>query len=171
MDIDSFWQIIDAANREVEGDPDRIVGEVERQLRALSSDEIKSFQEIFLDKLNEAYDLRLWGAAYLINGGCSDDGFEYFRCWLISRGRKVFETALVDADALIDVVKTNSRDEIYELEFLLYAARKAHRQSVGKEMDGPRRKRAELKGDGWDFDDRDEMAENLPRLTAIYQAG
>ena len=23
--------------------------------------------------------LELWGAAYLINGGCSDDGFEYFR--------------------------------------------------------------------------------------------
>jgi len=36
--------------------------------------------------LNKAYTWDLWGAAYLINGGCSDDGFEYFRRWLVSRG-------------------------------------------------------------------------------------
>jgi hypothetical protein len=29
-----------------------------------------------------------WGAAYLANGGCSDDGFDYFRGWLIGQGRK-----------------------------------------------------------------------------------
>jgi len=26
------------------------------------------------------------GAAYIINGGCSDDGFEYFRRWLVLQG-------------------------------------------------------------------------------------
>jgi hypothetical protein len=41
-----------------------------------------------------------WGAAYLANGGCSDDGFDYFRGWLIGQGRKVYETVLADPDSL-----------------------------------------------------------------------
>src|SRR5262245_53974222 len=40
----------------------------------------------------------LWGAAYLMNGGCSDDGFEYFRAWLMAQGRRTFEKAVEDAD-------------------------------------------------------------------------
>ncbi|MFL6076856.1 MAG: DUF4240 domain-containing protein [Mycobacteriales bacterium] len=37
----------------------------------------------------ESYQGDLWGAAYLINGGASDDGFDYFRGWLIARTRGV----------------------------------------------------------------------------------
>ena len=34
---------------------------------------------------------------------CSDDSFDYFRFWLIARGREVFYKALEDADSLCDV--------------------------------------------------------------------
>lgn len=43
---------------------------------------------------------QLWAAGYLINDGCSDDGFEYFRAWLIAQGREVFERVVADPDAL-----------------------------------------------------------------------
>ncbi|MFE5591185.1 DUF4240 domain-containing protein [Streptomyces sp. NPDC056549] len=33
-------------------------------------------------------------AAYMVNGGCCDDGFDYFRGWLIAQGRNVFERAV-----------------------------------------------------------------------------
>ncbi len=36
--------------------------------------------------------------AYIINGGCSDDGFDYFLGWLIAKGRKYFEAALVNPE-------------------------------------------------------------------------
>jgi hypothetical protein len=49
------------------------------ELRALSLDEIIAFEVAFRRYLNEAYTWDLWGAAYVIHGGCSDDGFEYFR--------------------------------------------------------------------------------------------
>ena len=38
----------------------------------------------------------LWDAAYLINGGCSDDGFDYFRGWLVDQGRETFERCLAE---------------------------------------------------------------------------
>src|SRR5207249_5020548 len=41
---------------------------------------------------------------YLINGGCSDDGFEYFRGWVILRGRKAYEAAMKNPDSLAGVV-------------------------------------------------------------------
>jgi Protein of unknown function (DUF4240) len=50
----------------------------------------------------DSYDWGLWGAAYVIDGGCSDDGFDYFRAYLISRGRAVFEAAMADPDSLAD---------------------------------------------------------------------
>jgi hypothetical protein len=45
----------------------------------------------------------MYGAALLLGGGyCSDDGFEYFRSWLISRGSATFQQALDDPDSLAD---------------------------------------------------------------------
>jgi hypothetical protein len=37
----------------------------------------------------------MWVAAYLMNGGCSDDGFDYFRGWLIAQGRTTLEQVVV----------------------------------------------------------------------------
>ena len=37
-----------------------------------------------------SYDWNLWGAAYLMKGGCSDDAFDYFRGWLVAQGRRVW---------------------------------------------------------------------------------
>ena len=42
----------------------------------------------------------LWAAAYVINGGCSDDGFDYCRGWLILQGREVFEHVVADPRTL-----------------------------------------------------------------------
>lgn len=50
-----------------------------------------------------SYRWDLWGAAYVAKGGASDDGFEYFQRWLISRGRTDFERVLADPDALADL--------------------------------------------------------------------
>ena len=55
--------------------------------------------------LAEAYHWDLWGAAYLINGGCSDDGFEYFRRWLVLQGRDVFQAAVSNPDTLAEVAE------------------------------------------------------------------
>jgi hypothetical protein len=50
--------------------------------------------------MDRAYSWPLWGAAYVINGGCGDDSFSDFRASLISRGRTAFDRALNDPDSL-----------------------------------------------------------------------
>jgi len=56
----------------------------------------------------DAYTWDLWVVAWLCAGGlCSDDGFEYFRWWLISRGRQLYERAVSDPDSLVDTLATN----------------------------------------------------------------
>jgi len=59
--------------------------------------------------------------------GCSDDGFEYFRCWLISQGKDVFENALRNPDSLVKAfAKLKQTDNIPELEEMLYVCTQAY---------------------------------------------
>ena len=77
----------------------------------------------------DSYRTPLWAAAYVINGGCSDDGFDYFRGWLIVQGRQVFERAVADPDALADlaVIPPAPGRASLECESVLYIPAKAHR--------------------------------------------
>jgi hypothetical protein len=94
MDETRFWVIIEAGGRKALTDPERQLAAVHKQLLKLSPEEIRAFHRLFDQKLAEAYTWDLWGAAYLINGGCSDDGFYYFRAWLISRGERCMRPPL-----------------------------------------------------------------------------
>ena len=55
-------------------------------------------------QMDRAYHRDLWQAAVLINGGASDDGFYYFRLWLVGMGKAVFAAALENPDSLANVV-------------------------------------------------------------------
>lgn len=136
----------------------------------LQPSDIESFQVILNSKLNTAYSHRLWGAAYLINGGCSDDGFEYFRCWLVSRGQEVFEAALAEPDSLAEIVNPEDDDSEHECESLLYAAREAYEKVANAKMPLGGRGQSRLpSGEAWDFDDQEESAKRLPRLSSLYR--
>lgn len=50
-----------------------------------------------------------------MNGGCADDGFEYFRNWIISRGKDVYDQAKANPDTLISQ-KNNGEDDMFEFE-------------------------------------------------------
>ena len=66
------------------------------------------------------------------NGGCSDDGFEYFRCWLIGLGKDKFEQALQNPESITEF--TDPDCDFYENEQLLYAGMAAYEQVAGEEM-------------------------------------
>ena len=116
-----FWKIISRARSEADDDPQAFAEGVSAQLIELPPAEIVSFDAVLWAKLWAAYDWRLWGAAYLINGGCSDDGFLYFRCWLISQGRKAYEAAVADPDALAKIA--DPEREEHEFDDLLGCSR------------------------------------------------
>src|SRR5579863_4807097 len=99
MPADRFWEIIERAARS-DDDPVAHIDALRAGLRGLTAEEIKSFEVAFRRYLNKAYTWNLWGAAYVIHGGCSDDGFEYFRRWLVSKGQDIYEATLTDPDSL-----------------------------------------------------------------------
>jgi Protein of unknown function (DUF4240) len=140
-------------------------------LASLSPEDIVGFGQTFDRYTNAAYTADLWGAAHLINGGASDDGFIYFRCWLVGRGKKVYETALANPDSLADVV---APQQLYG-ESICGAALGAWRE-LGLSDDAylaayhphGRPPHPELAGDAWDFGDVDEVLRRFPRLAALY---
>lgn len=67
-----------------------------------------------------------------MNGGCSDDGFEYFRNWVISRGKKTYYNAKQNPDTLIDEVDSDL--EMYDFESFWYVALEAFKQKTGQDL-------------------------------------
>lgn len=117
MDEAQFWTIIEAGGSKAPADPERQLAAARKRLAKLSSEEIRDFHRFFNQKVADAYTWDLWGAGYLINGGCSDDGFHYFRAWVISRGRAVYEAAVANPDSLAGLTDPDRDD--YETDLCL----------------------------------------------------
>ena len=165
MPGETFWAIIDPTTEA--HDQAAQMKALHLQLRGLSLEELVSFQMTFRRYLNHAYSWDLWGAAYVINGGCSDDGFEYFRRWLVSRGRKIYEAALENPESLASVEIKPSRG-IWEFEPIYYITRGVFEEMGGKGDPDDHCEREACLGEGitgepFEEDD-DHLARRYPRL-------
>ncbi len=133
MEKIKFWTIIDASRDAAEGDAEAQLETLSEALAVLSPDDIVAFDRHLSAYHIRAYDWALWGAAYVIGGGCSDDGFMDFRGWLISRGEQVYEAALLDPESLVDVV--TDEDGECQVEGFQYIASQVWEETTGKEAD------------------------------------
>lgn len=183
MDIDTFWDIIETAR--AQSGPGRPIDQaLAGCLAARSRGDILGFQQRF-DELHTAlYRWDVWAAAYLIGGGCSDDGFLDFRAGIIAQGRDWYEQAAASPDSLADhpaVADAAARagDDALFFEEFAYAARAAFEQATGdKDIYGALDRDADSggdpdfdpdpAGDDFDFDDDKQMRQRLPRLAALY---
>ena len=129
MSDDVFWDVI-AKTTPFEADTERQSKALHDALEALTPNEIAGFEVAFQRQQRRSYTWDLWGAAYIINGGASDDGFEYFQRWLISKGRKVFETAVANPDALGDVLAPDAGGNC-EYEEFAYIASEVWQEKTG----------------------------------------
>ena len=128
---EKFWQIIESSKTK-SGSKEEQYEAILNSLKSLSLDEIAGFR-IQTDKLlSVSYKNELWCAAYIINGGCSDDGFEYFRCWLISKGKKVFYESLKNPDYLVNHVSSDDAEN--EFEDFWNVANAAFREKTGRDL-------------------------------------
>lgn len=172
MDRGQFWKIIDASRKKAKGDLDAQVEALREQLQELAPEEIVTFQEFFDAYWLRAYHWDVWGAAYIIGGGCSDDGFMDFRAWLISKGERAYEEALKDPESLVKVVK--DEDEDCQFEGFQYVASQVWEEKTGKGMnDFPRKKLKHLKspaGEEW-AEEGDDLKRRFPRLWRKFEGG
>lgn len=176
MDTQRFWQLIEEAGVQVAdpGDGEAVAARAATLLAAFPREEIVTAERVLSGLMADSYRASLWAAAYVINGGCSDDGFDYFRGWLITRGREAFDQAVADPDALANLAVIRSAAERrthLECESALYIPTKAHRAATGEDLpaDAYLPRPAEPAGGwGFDFDDQLEMQGRLPQLTALF---
>ncbi len=101
LDDERCWRLISEARVEARArkkrndDLDSLVAA--RLVEVLAKTDIATitrFDHFVRERMAEAYRWDLWGVAYVMNGGCSDDGFDYFLGWLVGQGRERFTAAL-----------------------------------------------------------------------------
>ncbi|WHX50924.1 DUF4240 domain-containing protein [Paenibacillus woosongensis] len=96
MSTPYFWEFIDQSKKQ----GSEQVGWLARELSKKELKEIIDFEVELQKMMDQSYTSSLWGAAFVIMGGCSDDGFDYFRGWLISRGEEVYNGAINNPEFL-----------------------------------------------------------------------
>ncbi|MBU6453727.1 MAG: DUF4240 domain-containing protein [Cyanobacteria bacterium REEB67] len=166
MDEQAFWYII-AGSLEDATSIDEQLQTLKQLLTELPDEELIAFQEMIDHMMMQAYRWGLWGAAYIMLGGCSDEMFEAFRAGLIMKGKEVYEMAVVEPDSLAEV------GEIAECEDLLYLACEVYedRNDDGAIYDRFHEEgKATPDGDQVDEHDSRYMKEHYPRLWEIYCA-
>ncbi len=171
MDKAQFWQLIEEAKEKSGGECEAQVDLIEEALLRLSAEEVIAFDRLVDIFRDQAYRWDLWGAASLINGGCSDDCFMYFGCWLIAQGQEVFENALRDPDSLSEIIEPDFADA--ECEALLYVGGRVYKNKTGQEMpeeaiSAEKMAAAQLepagpRGTRWEEDELDAL---FPRIAA-----
>ena len=169
MDIAQFWTLVESSKAASRGSFDRHIELLAKHLSALTPEEIIEFQRIFDDLTDRAYSWDLWGAAYIIGGGCSDDGFTDFRSWLISMGRETYTRALTDPESLADIVLGPGGEEDSFFEEFGYVATQVYEAKTGRPLDYPRTAHPAEPSGRKREEDRDELARRYPRLSSQYQ--
>jgi len=113
MDKDQFWRIIDDARAKADR-WQNMYEPLRDALAELPAPDIVHWQQIFEEYQELSYKEKLWAAAAVMLGGCSDDSFDYFRGWLTAQGKEVFMNALADPESLAEVkaVKAFGRETL-----------------------------------------------------------
>ncbi|KZX16117.1 DUF4240 domain-containing protein [Methanobrevibacter curvatus] len=131
MNKEIFWELIGDSFKEANWDSEKEIEILINKLSKYNKEEILKFAKIYQIYSNESYKSKLWAAAYILNGGCSDDCFDYFRGWLISRGEEPFLNALLDPDSIVDLDLDGS--DYYENEDMLSVPVHAYSKSLGSD--------------------------------------
>jgi hypothetical protein len=93
LDPARFWGLVSEARKY---GPGLMAGGL-RALLARSSPEVAAgFACAWEDLLTALYAWPVWDVAYVLEEGCSDDAFEYFRAWVVTLGRDAVEQCLAD---------------------------------------------------------------------------
>jgi hypothetical protein len=131
LDETIFWNIVNLSVKNTNNQDSQerfLVKEIEK----LTPKEMIGFR-LRTDKfLYDTYNSEMWCAGYIMNDGCSDDGFEYFRNWIISRGKETYYKAKENPDSLIS--EFIEGEEYYDFESFWYVALTAFENKTGKEL-------------------------------------
>ncbi|MEH0939032.1 DUF4240 domain-containing protein [Micromonospora psammae] len=172
MRTDDFWQLIDRARAGGGGESGAVAARAVALLAERDPEDIVGYAHHQARVLAASHKADLWGAAYLINGGVSDDGFHSFRGWLMTQGREVFARAVAAPDSLAELPRVRAAalsGEEFSAAEMLAVPWDAYRKATATELPGDRDPvPVPDLNDLWDFDDEGEARRRLPKLAALF---
>lgn len=131
LDEDFFWSVIDKTLHQTSSQKQQLTL-LSVLLSGFRLEEIIGFTLRTNMLLYQSYNSDMWCAAELMNGICSDDSFEYFRNWVISRGKDVYYAARVNPDSLIEQAVAGQKS--YEFEEFWYLGADAFELETGEDI-------------------------------------
>ncbi|PJJ80276.1 DUF4240 domain-containing protein [Mucilaginibacter auburnensis] len=132
LDEREFWKIIDYSHNAAKGNLDLQNEIIIKKLSAYEPAEIINFEVILCKKLIEANSYKVLAANTIMDGGASDDGFLYYRLWLISLGETTFKQTLKNPEYLAALIK---KGVVPDFEALLYVSTEAYKNKTGKQKE------------------------------------
>ena len=162
MSEEDFWKLIDKSRTASNNNYQTQISSLKTILLTLEPADIEKFDNTFTALLAASYDYKLWGASYVINGGCSDDCFDYFRQYLIGHGKEKFYQTIKDPESCASWIKSEEEDN---WEGLQYPAMEAYKQKTGKEIPKTYQPKFELKGKPFD---EETVMKQYPKLAKMF---
>ena len=138
---------------------------LESTLKTMPESEVLEFCAEFDRRMDESYSWELWGVAYLINGGCSDDSFMDFRGSLIASGKSIFEAAISNPESLMALDKAHL-SEMFE-EGFVYSGPSAYEALTGEQPVTSVNRRPEPTGLQWE-ETAESLEQHFPNVWKIY---
>ena len=162
MEEDDFWKLIDKSRSISNNDYQTQISSLKTILLTLEPGDIEKFDNTFTALLAASYDYKVWGASYVINGGCSDDCFDYFRQYLIGHGKEKFYQTIKDPESCASWIKSEEEDN---WEGLQSPAMEAFKQKTGKNIPKTYQPKFELKGKPFD---EETVTKQYPKLAKKF---
>jgi len=162
LNENKFWEVINETLKKSNGDYELQQEILEKELKKLSLQEIIEFDNRFKELRGKANNWELWGAIYIINGGCGDDSFHYFREWIISQGKEFYYKTIENPKTLIDL-----KVDVTEIEWegISYVASTLFEKITNKEIPSEFIENYEVNGNEWE---EEELQNIFPELIKKY---
>jgi hypothetical protein len=147
---------------------------LKQALNTLPLNEVVGFYSRTEQLKNAIYNSETWCAGYIMNGGCSDDMFEYFLLWIISCGKEVYEAAKENHDNLDNYMNEDDNwEKHYDFESFNYVAHSVFEKRTNKDIYDyiGEADTGDFDADfefNWDEDEPETMQKICPKLYARF---
>lgn len=161
IDEPIFWELIGNSRKIAETKED-FLELLKSKLIQFKPLELKRFQKILLTYQNQLNHWDTWALAYIVRRGCGDDCFDYFKLWVISKGKDTYEAIKNNEVSQFKDIFTQEDPEFEDFEYL---AEEVYEELTNKEMKQPNVKRVKMKGKQWN---EDKVCENYATICELF---
>ncbi len=159
IDENIFWLLIDESRAGTTNSGD-FIENLRNKLEHFPEKELKNFDKWFIRCVNDLNSWDQWALAYIVRGGCGDDEFDYYRAWVVSLGRKAFETVKSMDESRLTSLFT----EDPQLEQLYYLAADLYELRTGDIYTPPLVKPNKITGSKWTEEQLEQTYHSLFQL-------